>query len=65
VPTLRVVPADAGSEAGEIARRILEESPSHVAVELRMDDRLVLALRREAAPSAPRPDPDTGAEARG
>lgn len=52
VPTLRVVPADAASRADEIARRILDESPWHIAVELRVNDRLVLALQRDDAPSA-------------
>jgi len=49
VPTLQIVPAADEEQARGLARRILEESPHHTAVDVRSLDAPLFAMKRDTA----------------
>jgi hypothetical protein len=46
-PTLRLVVSHQAGEQASLAQSILQESPWHSAVEIRVDDQMVVAVTRE------------------
>ena len=55
VPTLRLLVADDHLSAHELAAKVLHESAHHTAVEVRVGDRRVAALRACASRASRRP----------